>query len=351
MNRSILTRLLTLGTVAALFSACCFLHPFHRQIVRPLPYYTHSAIPTAWISQINAAANTWNGVYDLFTHGGGGGGPTYLNDDINSIFRFAFSNPAVLAAVDFSSATTCGLSDTDMGWSTSHTFRTTGGNYDVQTVALHEFGHYGILLHVSCPSNAVMYPTYSGVRRNLSGCDAFGMFATNVLPSCVPAMGICFPSFFGFALNAFDRLDHQEQQVVGPFEEHADELLQIWQGDATLRAVSDDVGEYYANLALDFDNGHNSPYTRVFTQARYNELNSQIINRVYTSASSPLRADLNNLRNYLQSRVGLTYGQIFAADLDQYPGNPGVPIEPQPPTGCTFCGGGGGCPNRNCQIP
>lgn len=356
MNRSILTRLLTLGLVAAVLSACCFLHPFQRQNVRPLTYRTHGAIPAAWIGPITAAGNTWNGVYNLFTNGGGGGGATYANDGINSIFRFAFGNPAVLAAVGFPGATVCGLSDTDMGWSTNHAFQTNGGNFDVQTVALHEFGHYGILLHVSCPRSAVMYPSYSGLRRNLTGCDAFGMWVSNVLPPCFPAMGICFPSFFSFALNAFDRLDQQQEQVVAPFEEHADELLQIWEGDATLQAVSDSVGEYYANLALDFDNGHSSPYEHVFTQARYNELDSQIIGRVYASSSTPLRADLDALRSYLQSKVGFTFGDIFVGDLDYYPGNPGEPIEPAPPSGCTSCGGGGGgeeCPEyRICpELP
>ncbi len=355
MNHSTLTRLLTLGVVAALASACCFLHSFHRQNTRPLTYRTHGGIPAAWITPINSAATTWNGVYNLFTYGGGGGGPTYVNDGINSIFRFTFTNPNVLAAVGFPGSTTCGLTDTDMGWSTGHTFSTTGAQYDVQTVALHEFGHYGILLHVSCPRSAVMYPSYSGVRRNLTGCDAFGMWVSNVLPSCFPAMGICFPSFFSFALNAFDRLDQQAQQVVGPFEEHTDELLQIWDGDTTLQAASDSVGEFYANLALDFDNGHNSPYEQVFTQARYNEIDSQIIGRVYASSSYPLRGDLDALRAHLQSKIGLNFGQIFGGDLDQYPGNPGQPIEPDPPSGCTSCGGGGGggepCPgDQICPV-
>lgn len=348
MTRSNLTRLLTLGVVAALASACCFLHPFHRQSTRPLTYRTHGSIPAAWIAPITAAGNTWNGVYNLFTNGGGGGGPTYANDGINSIFRFAFTNPSVLAAVGFPGSTTCGLTDTDMGWATAWAFSTTGGNPDVQTVALHEFGHYGILLHVSCPRSAVMYPAYSGIRRNPTGCDAFGMWVSNVLPSCFPAMGICFPSFFGFALNAFDRLDQQQQQVVGPFEEHTDELIQIWDGDTTLQSAADSVGEVYANLALDFDNGHLSPWQYTFSQAGYNEIDAQIISRVYASASSPLRADLDALRAHLQSKVGLTFGDIFGGDLDQYPGNPGEPIEPPPPTECTYCGGGGGGGGGNC---
>ena len=183
---------------------------------------------------------------------------------------------------------------------------------------------------------------YSGIRRNPTGCDAFGMWVSNVLPPCFPAMGICFPSFFGFALNAFDRLDQQQQQVVGPFEEHTDELIQIWDGDTTLQSAADSVGEVYANLALDFDNGHLSPWQYTFSQAGYNEIDAQIISRVYSSASSPLRADLDALRAHLQSKVGLTFGDIFGGDLDQYPGNPGEPIEPAPPTECTYCGGGGG---------
>ncbi len=336
---------------AALVTGCCFLKTFERQAVRPVTYRTHSSIPAHWIPAINSAHASWNVSWNMFNYGGGGGSGTFANDGINSIFMFAFLNPFILAGVQRPGMSGCSITDTDMGWSTGHVFSTTGANIDVQTVAVHELGHYGRLQHVSCPSNAVMFPAYTGLRRNLTGCDAFGMFVANLLPTCFPAMGICFPSFFGFSLNAFDALEQQDQQTVSPFEVHTDELQQIWDGDNTLRASSDSLGDFYSKIAQDYQNGYSPPSSEYFTAGRYAELDALIIERVYASASTPLRADLDALRVRLQSRIGLSFAQIFTNDLGMHPGNPGVPIEPDPPTTCNYCGEEPPeeCPERGCD--
>lgn len=330
-------RIVILATLVVVLSGCCFLHSFWSQGTRPLTYFIHTGVPNGWVSPITSASSTWNGVYNLFTYGGRGGGGAYADDGVNSVFMTFFSDNRILAAVLPHGG--CLLHDTDMGWNANRSdFTTSGsGGVDVQTVALHEFGHYGILEHVICPGSSIMLPSYQGVRRSPSGCDAFGMFVSNVLPTCYPAMGICFPSFFSF--GAFDSLDGEDQQTLEPFEAHTDELIQIWNGNSALRSSADSVGDFYANLALDFENGYSTPWSYYFTLSRYNEIDSQIISPVYASASSALRADLNNLRSHLQSKIGLSFGQIFSGDLEEYPNNPGEPIESDPEPTCYSCDG------------
>lgn len=49
-----------------------------------------------------------------------------------------------------------------------------GPFYDVETLALHEFGHFGVLRH-SIDSNAVMYAEFRGCRRALTSHDIDSM--------------------------------------------------------------------------------------------------------------------------------------------------------------------------------
>ena len=60
--------------------------------------------------------------------------------------------------------------DEDEDWSLTGA----GGTFDLETVALHEIGHLLGLAHSSDP-NAIMYPTYSGVRRSLGQDDLDGI--------------------------------------------------------------------------------------------------------------------------------------------------------------------------------
>ena len=321
MRHTTLRKFIAACMAGTFVSACCFVHPFFRQETRPLTYRYHTSIPSTWVGPIDSAANSWNASYPMFRSGGGGGGPTYSPDNINSIFRYAFVDSRILAAVDFpilNLAGVCRFRDTDMGWS-NNSFSTTGaaGTYYVQTVALHEFGHYGWLGHVSCPSNAIMLPSYQGVRRNPSGCDRLGMTVSNVISECYAAMGLCRISLFSLS-SAFEDMNEESQAMVDPFQEHRDELLQIWDGDTALQSASDSVGSFYDQMADDWRNGLNTPYYQPFTLTRYNELNSQIIARVYQSASTPLRADLDALRQHLQSKIGLSLGAIFLGDIHRW---------------------------------
>lgn len=284
-------------------AGCCFQTEFRRQSTRPLTYYIHSGINSDWFTHIRRAADTWNGTYSMFTYGGVTGASGYVNDGVNSIFMTRFQNPATLARVQFPSWGGCTLYETDMGWSDQHSWGTDTiiGRYDVETVALHEFGHYGILLHVRCPSGAVMLPTYQGLLRSRHFCDGLGMWVVNVLPACIPATGVCFPSFFSQV--AFNDTDDEESSTANTMQENVDELIQIWDGDGTLRSNADSLGDFYSRVLDDWRNGGSWAYSEVFTSARYNDMDAQIISRVYASASGALRADLDNLRGVLQSKI------------------------------------------------
>jgi peptidoglycan hydrolase-like protein with peptidoglycan-binding domain len=64
----------------------------------------------------------------------------------------------------------------DVHFDEAETWSTTGTGFDLATVAVHELGHSLGLAHSSV-SNAVMYPYYGGVRRELSSDDIQGIQA------------------------------------------------------------------------------------------------------------------------------------------------------------------------------
>lgn len=141
-------------------------------------------------------------------------------------------------------------------------------------------------------------------------------------------IGICFPSFF--TVLAFDDTDDEDQGSAKPFAENVDELIQIWNGDSTLRSNSDAVGDFYARVADDWRNGGTWANSEVFTSTRYDDINLQVISQAYQSASLDLRADLDGLRSHLAGKVGLSLAQIFTGDLRKYASGGGL-------RGCTDC--------------
>lgn len=62
----------------------------------------------------------------------------------------------------------------DLHFDDSENWQTNGSNIDLQTVALHELGHALGLQHSQDP-NAVMFPTYAGLRRDLRIDDIRGV--------------------------------------------------------------------------------------------------------------------------------------------------------------------------------
>ncbi len=69
---------------------------------------------------------------------------------------------------------TSGTDEADMALNTRAQWRTNGGNYDIETVMLHENGHVVGLGHSSV-STAIMYASYQGVRRALATDDINGV--------------------------------------------------------------------------------------------------------------------------------------------------------------------------------
>ena len=66
--------------------------------------------------------------------------------------------------------------EADMALNTRATWRTDGGDFDVETVLLHENGHVAGLGH-SAVAQAVMYAYYGGARRSLHQDDVDGISA------------------------------------------------------------------------------------------------------------------------------------------------------------------------------
>jgi predicted Zn-dependent protease len=57
-----------------------------------------------------------------------------------------------------------------MTFNTYYTFHTDGTDVDLESIALHEFGHWLYLDHSSSSAD-VMYNTYDGIDRTLSQSD------------------------------------------------------------------------------------------------------------------------------------------------------------------------------------
>lgn len=321
MRRTAIYSFIAAAVAGVLAAGCsCFSHPGYRQENRPIVYRFHSSIPTAWHSQINAAAATWNAVHNVFSSGGTGGTGAYARDGVNSLFMTTFTKPTALAGAAIMNVnTSCGILEHDMGWNSAKSFSTTGAQYDVQTVALHEFGHYGVLDHVSCPSNSVMLDGYKGQRRTLATCDRQGWRVANTATTrCKKAQSSCRASLFG-STAAFDRLEDMDQPTVEPLTRNNEELNLIWAADATLRSSSDSVGTFYDALLEDWQDGGTSADYETFTAERYAELDAQVIARFYASASTPLRNDLDLLRMHLQSKIGRRIGDVYDGDVIKWP--------------------------------
>lgn len=74
-----------------------------------------------------------------------------------------------------------------------------GGNFDIETVALHEFGHILGLLHEPNVQGAVMFPSYSGILTALHDDDSDGLRA--LYPATVLRHGIRLPDGGWIGLN------------------------------------------------------------------------------------------------------------------------------------------------------
>lgn len=152
-------------------------------------YHINTQVPSAWVSEIQSAANSWTSQTAI--------GIVYEGRTSNQDPRFSdehivwhgqipsdwhdFCPPDnTPACVRWTYMSDNHLVDADMVFNDDFSFTTSdtacllGNNLDVQTVALHEFGHFGVLEHTD-DAGAVMYPTLLFCRRQLSDHDVESM--------------------------------------------------------------------------------------------------------------------------------------------------------------------------------
>jgi hypothetical protein len=144
---------------------------------------------TGVATAISKAANTWStaGAKFAFTYGGTTGitnSPDHSTDGINSInwsSNFSIGDATLAVTTYWYDVPSGNISEVDCVFNSNYTWSTDAvtpaGRYDVETVMLHEFGHYLSLGHSIAP--AIMQPTIpSGAqRRSLASDDINGIIA------------------------------------------------------------------------------------------------------------------------------------------------------------------------------
>ena len=120
------------------------------------------------LAAVNSAAGTWNAIYPAgltMTYSGTTSVTTHVNDGSNNVYWDDEGSTGTLATAWawFAGST---FIDTDMVFNDYYDWSTSGegGTYDIETVALHEFGHWVGLDH-STPG--IMAPTYGGEERSV----------------------------------------------------------------------------------------------------------------------------------------------------------------------------------------
>ena len=130
---------------------------------------------------VQAAAETWNaaGADFAFSYSGTTTATGYSLNGINEILWTNLGSGGPLARAVWWSYTHSGeIIEADIEfndyylWSTATS--TPSGRYDVQTVALHELGHWLSLEH-SADQEAIMYAYYMGTQRTLHADDIAGI--------------------------------------------------------------------------------------------------------------------------------------------------------------------------------
>lgn len=118
------------------------------------------------LAAVNAAADTWNAIYPAgltMTYSGTTSVTTHGNDGSNNVYWDDEGSTGTLATAWawFAGST---FIDTDMVFNDFYPWDTIGAQYDIETVALHEFGHWVGLDH---SATGIMTPSYSGTERSI----------------------------------------------------------------------------------------------------------------------------------------------------------------------------------------
>lgn len=131
---------------------------------------------SAQTTQINAAASTWSNAgaaFDFHYAGSHSRSGQSAYNGTNEImwYDLGTNNALAIASLWFSGSI---ILETDMTFNTRYYWSTTSGIYDVQTVALHEFGHWVGLDHSPTYGSAI-YFQYKGTQHYLHSVDIAGI--------------------------------------------------------------------------------------------------------------------------------------------------------------------------------
>lgn len=153
--------------------------PFRWTGLSPvIPYYVNA--PAERVEEVNAAAGSWSSAGANFAFKYCGTHNRSLGQMQNSKNEIMWSNlgannALAIAAIWVSQNV---ILEADMCFNTNYSWSTGGdwygGGHDVQTVALHEFGHWVGLDHSDNPGS-IMYYCYKGVQHQLHADDLSGI--------------------------------------------------------------------------------------------------------------------------------------------------------------------------------
>ncbi len=118
------------------------------------------------LAAVSAAADTWNAIYPAgltFQYQGSTSSTTKSSNGENAI---AWDNEGDNGTLATAWAWYVGstFTETDMVFNDFYNWTTSGAQYDIETVALHEFGHWVGLDH---SSTGIMTPSYSSIDRSI----------------------------------------------------------------------------------------------------------------------------------------------------------------------------------------
>ncbi|RJQ36456.1 MAG: hypothetical protein C4555_07455, partial [Dehalococcoidia bacterium] len=127
---------------------------------------------------VQAAAATWNAAAARFSFSYAGPTSTTNVQTYNGVNEVIWGTDVTSGALAVTTTWfyqgTYEIVENDMEFNDNYNW-STSGQYDIQTVALHEFGHFLNLSDLSSGSDKVMYYAYTGTKRSLHSDDIAGI--------------------------------------------------------------------------------------------------------------------------------------------------------------------------------
>lgn len=218
--------------------------------------------------------------------------------------------------------------------------------FDLQSLALHEFGHFLVLDHVSFPMSAVMFPSQgpAQTKRFPTVCDAAG--AACIYQQPFGKCQLCRP--FNPLLCPFALMNQQPtvatlQQFrdtkmlataqgtdyVSDFNRYAMEVADMVVRDSLLRSDAVSAVESFAPYLSGYMAQTDLRFV-VFSQAMYSQA-SAVIDRALVGATPELASELQAFRSQLQAQVGKTFQAAVDSLLGVNPPPPPPPPDDPPP--------------------